>query len=113
MIYRGNFNTQEIIQAICESLSQPPQYCIDGGKAIEEEQSSSSSNSHLSIILIVSAISIVLVTLIGIFVYRKFIKRELTNDMVSKVGELVAHYANKVSKQKIRQKEKMIEENDE
>jgi len=52
------------------------------------------------------------VAVLGVCVYRKFIKRELTNDMVSRVGELVANYANKVSKQKIRQKEKFIEAND-
>ena len=68
---------------------------------------------NMSIILVVTAISIVLVTIAGICIYRKFIKRELTNDMVSRVGELVAHYANKVSKQKIRQKEKFIEAHDE
>lgn len=67
----------------------------------------------MSIILVVTAISIVFLAIIGVCIYRKFIKRELTNDMVSRVGELVAHYANKVSKQKIRQKEKFIEAHDE
>ena len=53
-----------------------------------------------------------LIAAIGTCLYRKFIKRELTNDMISRVGDLVANYANKVSKQKIRQKEKFIEAND-
>ena len=78
----------------------PPQYCIDGASPTDDEK----GNDHLAIILVVTCVSIVVVSAIGVCVYRKFIKRELTNDMTSRVGELVANYANKVSKQKIRQK---------
>ena len=37
-------------------------------------------------------------------VYKKVIKKEITTDMSSRVGEIVANYANKVSKQKVRQR---------
>lgn len=30
MVYTGNFDTDEIVDALCESLTNPPQYCIDG-----------------------------------------------------------------------------------
>jgi len=50
---------------------------------------------------------------VGVLLYRKFIKSELTKDMSSRVSELVANYANKVSAQKKRQREKMIESFDE
>lgn len=47
--------------------------------------------------------------IIGIFCYRKIIKREITNDMSAKVDELVAKYASKVSELKKKRKDKMIE----
>jgi hypothetical protein len=54
-------------------------------------------------------VSVAVVVVLGICGYRKFIKKELTTDMTSRVGELVANYANKVSKQKIKQREKLME----
>lgn len=58
-------------------------------------------------------ISLALVIGLVICVYRRFIKRELTNDMASRVGELVAHYASNVAKQQKRQREKLMEDVDE
>lgn len=55
----------------------------------------------------------ILVILLVTCAYRRFIKKELTNDMSSRVGELVATYANEVTKQQKRQREKLIEDNDE
>lgn len=55
------------------------------------------------IIFIAATISIV----IGLCCYRKCIKKELTKDMFSKVDELVAKYATKVSEQNRKRKEKM------
>lgn len=43
----------------------------------------------------------------GVCLYRKFIKSELTKDMASRVGEIVANYANKVTSQKKRQRERL------
>ena len=63
--------------------------------------------------IIVLFVSVALVLLLVMLVYKKCVKKEITTDMTSRVGELVAHYANKVSKQKIRQKEKFIEANEE
>jgi hypothetical protein len=58
-------------------------------------------------------VSLILVILLVTCAYRRFIKKELTNDMSSRVGELVATYANEVTKQQKRQREKLIEDNDE
>jgi hypothetical protein len=46
---------------------------------------------------------------LGVCLYRKFIKSELTKDMTSRVGEIVANYANKVTSQKKRQRERLTE----
>lgn len=61
------------------------------------------------IVIVVLLVSVSLVLLLVMFIYKKCIKKEITTDMTSRVGELVAYYANKVSKQKIRQKEKFID----
>ena len=45
--------------------------------------------------------------------YRRFVKGELTRDMSSRVGELVATYANKVSSQRKKQRERFIESQEE
>lgn len=99
------------MEAFCESLSSPPQYCIDGTTIYPNPPTQ--GNSHLAVIITVIIISILVLIVLVICIYRKCIKRELTTDMTSRVGELVAHYANKVSKQKIRQREKFIEAHEE
>ena len=110
MIYRGNFDPDEIISAICESLTSPPKYCSDKSEAAAEGES---ANSHTGIIVVVVVLSVLVMAVIGICAYRQFISRELTNDMTSRVGELVAHYANRVSKSKSKQKKKLVEPFDE
>jgi len=50
---------------------------------------------------------------VGLWLYRKFIKKELTRDMSSRVGELVAHYGTKITSEKKRQREKLMETMDE
>lgn len=60
-------------------------------------------------ILLATFLSVAVVVVLVICGYRKFIKKELTTDMTSRVGELVANYANKVSKQKMKQREKLME----
>lgn len=107
MIYRGNFDSEEIIETVCASLESPPKYCME--RELPEEELESNSNKHVVTIIVVSIIVLMVVIGVGIWLYRKFIKTELTSDMSSRVGELVAHYANKVSSQKKKQKERMIE----
>ena len=55
-----------------------------------------------------SAIFILLIIL-AFLIYRRFFKKELTRDMSSKVSELVAKYATKVSEFKKKRNEKMQE----
>ena len=88
-----------------------PQYCIDG--TVKDTTVEEPGKSHMIIVIIVLLVSVSLVVLLVMLVYKKCIKKEITTDMTSRVGELVAHYANKVSKQKIRQNEKFIEAHDE
>jgi hypothetical protein len=110
MIYRGNFDGDEIIEAFCLSLTAPPAYCIQDNS--NEQSSSTTGNGHVAVIITVTIVSLLVVILLVVCIYRRFIRKELTTDMSSRVGELVAHYANKVSKQKIRQQEKFIEAHD-
>lgn len=113
MIYRGNFEGDEIMDSFCRSLESPPQYCIDGVIPVVEPVPVSTSSNHLAIILAVTIGLVILIVILVVVLYPRFVKKEITSDMTGKVGELVAHYANKVSKQKIRQKEKFIEAHDE
>lgn len=46
---------------------------------------------------------------LGICLYRRLITKELTDDMSSKVNELVAKYATKVSEQSRKRKNRLIE----
>ena len=54
-------------------------------------------------------IGLVAAIIIGACMYKKFVKGELTRDMSSRVGELVATYANRVSSQKKKQRDRLIE----
>ena len=46
---------------------------------------------------------------VSVCLYRRFVKGELTRDMSSRVGELVATYANRVSSQRKKQRDRLIE----
>jgi uncharacterized protein YneF (UPF0154 family) len=59
------------------------------------------------VILLATIVSLIVVIGLGICLYKKFIKSELTRDMSSRVGEIVANYANKITSQKKRQREKL------
>jgi hypothetical protein len=53
--------------------------------------------------------ALVIVAGLGICCYRNFVKSELTRDMTSKVGEIIANYANKVSSQKKNKQDRLVE----
>ena len=53
-------------------------------------------------------IAIIILIGVGVICYRKLINREITNDMSSRVNELVAKYASKVSEQKKKRKDKLM-----
>jgi hypothetical protein len=57
----------------------------------------------------VTIVALIIVIALGVCLYRKFIKTELTKDMTSRVAEIVANYANKVTSQKKRHKERLSE----
>jgi len=56
-----------------------------------------------------SIISLIIFTILGIFIYKRLIKTEMTRDMASRVDELVANYANSVTSSKKRKREKLVE----
>ena len=85
---------------ICESLSSPPETC---SKEIDTPE-----GNKAGFIIGVILVSIILIFL-GLICYRKVFKREITNDMSSRVNELVAKYASKVSEQKKKRKDKLME----
>jgi hypothetical protein len=107
MIYRGNLDSTEISEAICSSLTKPPKYCTS--KVIDMEPPSNKTNNHVAIILVATIVALILVIALGVCLYKKFIKGELTRDMTSRVGEIVANYANKVTSQKKRHRERLSE----
>jgi flagellar basal body-associated protein FliL len=94
-------------------LVTPPKYCNERSAEVSETTGKKSSSNHVVIILLVTIFALIVLVLIGVLFYRKFIKSELTKDMSSRVSELVANYANKVSAQKKRHREKMMESFDE
>jgi membrane protein insertase Oxa1/YidC/SpoIIIJ len=92
-------------------LTSPPLYCST--KIAETAIPSNKTNNHVAIILVVTIVALIIVVALGICLYKKFIKSELTKDMASRVGEIVANYANKVTSQKKRQRERLSETLDE
>lgn len=77
------------------------------------ETPTNKTNTHVVIILLVTIVALILLIIVSICLYKKFIKSELTKDMTSRVGEIVANYANKITSQKKRQREKLTETFDE
>ena len=61
------------MEAFCASLTFPPQYCIDGTVPTQDNQTS--GNSHLAIIITVLLISVGVVIVVVIFVYKKCVKK--------------------------------------
>jgi len=61
------------------------------------------------IVIMSSIISLIIFTILGIFIYKRLIKTEMTRDMASRVDELVANYANSVTSSKKRKREKLVE----
>ena len=103
MIYRGNADMKEIFVAICQSLEDPPQGCTDR-VSVDTPKEDNSGYNGIFIILGFFA----LMTIIGIMaacVYKKAVPKEITNDMSSKVDELVANYASAVAKQNKKRKD--------
>jgi len=83
MVYRGSTDVDDIFEAICASLLSPPPYCsIKYRDADEQESDSPKIGSVLYKIMMVFLIFL----LIGIFLYKKVVKSELTRDMASRVG---------------------------
>jgi hypothetical protein len=87
-----------VFEMLCSSLLTPPDECT--GKTTE-------SHSNIGLIFVVIGCSI-LFLLVGVICYRRMIHREISNDMSSKVNELVAKYVKKVSEQNKKQKEKLM-----
>lgn len=48
-------------------------------------------------------------TVLAVCCYKKCIRSELTKDMSSRVGEIIADYANHVSAQKKKKEERLVE----
>ena len=93
-------NAENAFNMVCESLVDQPQAC-------KEEDTQKHPNKGG--IIAANIISTIVFIVVGIFCYRKIIKREITNDMSAKVNELVAKYASKVSELKKKRKDKMME----
>lgn len=58
-------------------------------------------------------LALTLVGIISVCCYRNCVRGELTRDMSSRVGEIIANYANKVSTQKMKKQERLVETFDE
>ena len=84
---------------VCGSLSSPPDAC--------HKQLKSASGSRTGVVVGI-LIAIIILIGVGVICYRKLINREITNDMSSRVNELVAKYASKVSEQKKKRKDKLM-----
>lgn len=82
LIYRGNFDAADVFEMVCSSLETPPKECLDHTKIVDPKKNK--GFKIWQIILICIGITFVLI--LGACVYRKFIKKEITNDMSSKVS---------------------------
>lgn len=84
MIYRGNFEVEDIVLTICSSLERPPKYCLE--KESKEQTTPRNTNDSVIMILLVAMCSLLVLVGCTICCYRRFIRSELTRDMASKVG---------------------------
>ena len=98
---------KDIVDAICASLISPPKYCFD--RSVKSSDSESSSHKTVATIITVLLMSLMFTVCCAICLYKRFIRSELTRDMTSQVGEVIANYANRVTTQKKKKKEKLIE----
>lgn len=95
-LYAGTYEPEELFNAICENLINPPEVCFP----------TNSTSSKLGVIIAIIVLACLLSMFIGFFIYKNCIKRELTKDMFSKVNELVARYATKVFDQNKKRKDR-------
>ena len=110
MVYRGNFVEDGIFEATCASLDSPPTHCFEHSDVEDNSDSGNSapSNHHVLLIVLCSLGGLIVAIIITWCLYNRFVKGELTRDMSSRVGELVATYANKVSSQRKKQRERLV-----
>ena len=87
-------------EMICSSLMDGKNIC-SGKKP--------SPRGNRAGIIVGTSLTIGVLIGLGIVCYRKVIRQEITNDMSSRVNELVAKYASKVSEQKKKRKDKLME----
>ncbi len=73
----------DIVDTICESIKSPPKYCTT--RMIEPETPQVNTNNHVLLIIFAIIFALMVVAAVGMLLYRKFIKNELTKDMTSKV----------------------------
>lgn len=94
-----NLDAESAFDMICSSLKNQPSGCN------ESEQMPTNNKGPIIAAVIISSLVFIVA---GICCYRKIIKREITHDMSSKVDELVAKYASKVSEQKKKRRDKLM-----
>lgn len=103
--YRGTVDAQDIAEMACASLKTRPSGCSE----FFEVEPSSASTATIVLAVFTSIIIAVLVVGLIILIYRRTVKKEITNEMSTKVTEMVTKYASLVSEHERKGKEREIE----
>lgn len=91
------------MQAVCQSISTPPVYCLGANEEGKPAQSTGNKTALKAMTLVL--LTLALIGVGSFWVYRKCIKQEATAEMTGRVNELVANYASTVARKTNRKHE--------
>lgn len=86
-MFRGNLEADLIFNAICASLKDAPEEC-----KLSNPVPADSDGVSVGVVLLIVAISIVVIFLLMIFVYRRMLKREISQNMNTQINDMVSQY---------------------
>lgn len=91
--YLGNLDSEDILEMVCASLKSPPETGC-GVYDYLDIVSNKTTTTNVYFILWVVLLILVVAGLIflAVYIYRKTVKKEITNEMSLKVTEMVSQY---------------------
>ena len=106
--YLGNVDSEDVIEMVCASLKNPP---VTGCGEYDYLNILTSRQNDTESILwgILIGLTVVSLIILGVWIYKKTVKKEITNEMSLKVTEMVTQYIKLASDQERKAKNREIE----
>ena len=104
----GSSDSDDIIEMICASLISPPYDPCNQFGYFSFSGIYGNNNMEIAFWVVFTILVVIALIIGGVIVYKKTVKKEITNEMSLKVTEMVTQYIKLASDQERKSKNKEI-----